>query len=52
MSDSKAGATSIRRPGPGSGHTTAAAYDKDVILWSQDVGKSEKGELASRMAVL
>ncbi|HEY1453646.1 MAG TPA: DUF29 domain-containing protein [Roseiarcus sp.] len=76
MSDSKAGATSIRRPRPGSGHATAAAYDKEVILWSQeqasllragrfaeldiehladeieDVGKSEKRELASRMAVL
>jgi Domain of unknown function DUF29 len=76
MSHSKAGAASIRRQRPGSGRTTAAAYDKDVILWSQeqarllragrfaeldiehvadeieDVGKSEKRELANRMAVL
>ena len=76
MSDSKAGAKSIRRPRPGNGRTTAAAYDKDVILWSQeqarllragrfaeldiehladeieDVGKSEKRQLAGRMAVL
>ena len=75
MSDSKADA-SARRPRGGKGPTTATAYDKDVILWSQeqarllragrfaeldiehladeieDVGKSEKRELASRMAVL
>ena len=76
MSDSKAGAVSVRRPRTGGGRTAARAYDKDVILWSQeqarllragrfgeldiehladeieDVGKSEKRELASRMAVL
>jgi hypothetical protein len=76
MSDSKAGAASTRRPRAGSGRATATAYDKDVILWSQeqarllragrvaeldiehladeieDVGKSEKRELSSRMAVL
>ena len=76
MSDSKAGATPVRRPRTGIGPTTTTAYDKDVILWSQeqarllragrfaeldiehvadeieDVGKSEKRELASRMAVL
>jgi hypothetical protein len=76
VSDSKSGATSVRRPRPGSGRTTVAAYDRDVILWSQeqarllragrfaeldiehvadeieDVGKREKRELASRMAVL
>ena len=75
MSNSKA-AASARRPRGGKGLTTATAYDKDVILWSQeqarllragrfaeldiehladeieDVGKSEKRELASRMAVL
>src|SRR5271169_2668817 len=76
MSDSKAGAAPVRRPRTGIGPTTTTAYDKDVILWSQeqarllragrfaeldiehvadeieDVGKSEKRELASRMAVL
>jgi hypothetical protein len=76
MSDSKASAPSTRRPRAGSGRGTGTAYDKDVILWSQeqarflragrfaeldiehladeieDVGKSEKRELASRMAVL
>ena len=76
MSDSKAGAASTRRPRAGSGRTTATAYDKDVILWSEeqarllraqrfaeldiehladeieDVGRSEKRELASRLAVL
>ena len=77
MSDSKAGAASTRRPRAGSGRMPTTAYDKDVILWSQeqarflragrfseldiehlaadeieDVGKSEKRELASRMAVL
>jgi hypothetical protein len=76
MSDSKAGDASTRRPRVGGGRMTATAYDKDVILWSQeqarllhahrfaeldiehladeieDVGKSEKRELASRMAVL
>ncbi len=75
MSDSKA-AASARRPRGGKGPTTATAYDKDVILWSEeqarllrarrfteldiehladeieDVGKSERRELASRMAVL
>jgi len=73
MREPKAGAASARRPAAKSGTT---AYDKDVILWSQeqarllragrfseldiehladeieDVGKSEKRELASRMAVL
>ena len=76
MSDSKASAASTRRLRVGSGRTARTAYDKDVILWSQeqarllragrfseldiehladkieDVGKSEKRELASRMAVL
>ncbi len=74
MSKSKTGAASARRAGAKTGTTTA--YDKDVILWSQeqarllragrfseldiehladeieDVGKSEKRELANRMAVL
>jgi hypothetical protein len=76
MSDSKAGAASVRRPKAAGARSAAAAYDKDVILWSEqqarllragrfddldvehladeieDVGKSEKRELASRMAVL
>src|ERR1700734_2693147 len=76
MSDSKAGGASVRRPAAPSGRSATTAYDKDVILWSQeqarllragrfaeldiehladeieDVGKSEKRELASRMAVL
>ena len=76
MSDSKAGAASVRRPKAASARPAATSYDKDVILWSQeqarllragrfaeldiehladeieDVGKSEKRELASRMAIL
>ena len=75
MSDSKAGASSVRGPRVPS-RRARTSYDKDVILWSQeqaqllrasrfseldiehladeieDVGKSEKRELASRMAVL
>ena len=75
MSDSKAGASSVRRPRVPS-RPAGTSYDKDVILWSEeqarllragrfseldiehladeieDVGKSEKRELASRMAVL
>jgi Domain of unknown function DUF29 len=75
MSDSRAGAASVRRPRAGGGRATRTSYDKDVILWAQeqarllragrfseldvehladeieDVGKSEKRELASRMAV-
>ena len=75
MSDSKAGASSVRGPRVPS-RRAGTSYDKDVILWSQeqarllragrfseldiehladeieDVGKSEKRELASRMAVL
>ena len=71
----KAKAAAPPRP-PTAGPGAAAAYDKDVLLWSQqqakllragrfseldidhladeieDVGKSEKRELASRMAVL
>ena len=74
MTQSKTGAASARRPRSKNSRTTA--YDKDVILWSQeqarllragrfaeldiehladeieDVGKSEKRELASRIAVL
>jgi hypothetical protein len=76
MSDSKAGAASVRRPKTAGARSTQTSYDKDVILWSEqqarllragrfaeldiehladeieDVGKSEKRELASRMAVL
>jgi hypothetical protein len=76
MSDSKAGMASVRRPKAAGAESAATAYDKDVILWSEqqarllragrfdeldvehladeieDVGKSEKRELASRMAVL
>ena len=76
MSDSKAGASSVRRSKARGAGSTATSYDKDVILWSQeqarllragrfaeldiehladeieDVGKSEKRELASRVAVL
>ena len=76
MSDSKAGAASVRRPKTAGARSAATSYDKDVILWSQeqarflragrfaeldvehladeieDVGKSEKRELASRTAVL
>jgi hypothetical protein len=76
MSDSKAGMASVRRPKAAGARSATAAYDKDVILWSEqqarllragrfdeldvehladeieDVGKSEKRELASRMAVL
>ena len=76
MSDSKAGATSVRRPKATGARSAATSYDKDVILWSEqqarllragrfaeldiehladeieDVGKSEKRELASRMAIL
>jgi len=75
MSDSKAGASSVRGPRVPS-RRAGTSYDKDVILWSQeqarllragrfseldiehladeieDVGKSEKRELARRMAVL
>jgi len=75
MSDSKAGASSVRGPRVPS-RRAGTSYDKDVILWSQeqarllragrfaeldiehladeieDVGKSEKRELASRVAVL
>ena len=75
MSDSKAGASSVRGPRVPS-RRAGTSYDKDVILWSQeqaqllragrfaeldiehladeieDVGKSEKRELAIRMAVL
>lgn len=76
MSDSKAGATSVRRPKATGARSAGAPYDKDVILWSEqqarllragrydeldiehladeieDVGKSEKREFASRMAVV
>jgi hypothetical protein len=76
MSDSKAGASSVRRSKARGAGSTATSYDKDVILWSEqqarllragrfaeldiehladeieDVGKSEKREFASRMAVL
>ena len=76
MSDSKAGAASVRRAKAAGARSSAISYDKDVILWSEqqarllragrfaeldiehladeieDVGKSEKRELASRMAVL
>jgi hypothetical protein len=76
MSDSKAGASSVRRPKAAPARSAATPYDKDVILWSEqqarllrarqfaeldiehladeieDVGKSEKREFASRMAVL
>ena len=76
MSDTKAGAPSMRRAKAGGARSAAAPYDKDVILWSEqqarllragrfaeldiehladeieDVGKSEKRELAGRMAVL
>src|SRR5271165_1413041 len=76
MGDSKTRAVSARRLRPSGGRTARTAYDKDVILWSQeqarllragrfaeldiehladeieDVGKSEKRELANRMAVL
>jgi hypothetical protein len=76
MRESKAAAASPRRPRSVGMRTRAAAYEKDVILWSEDqaralrarrfakldiehladeiedVGKSEKRELASRMAVL
>lgn len=75
MSDSKAGATAVRRQ-KAVGARSATSYDNDVILWSEhearllrarrfaeldiehladeieDVGKSEKREFASRMAVL
>ncbi len=74
MMDSKAAAA--RRPRSAGMRPTAARYDTDVLLWSQeqarllragrfaeldiehladeieDVGKSEKRELANRMAVL
>ena len=36
MSDSKASAASTRRPRAGSRRTTGTAYDKNVILWSQE----------------
>ncbi len=76
MSDSKAGAASVRQPRAASEGAARTPYEKDVILWSEeqarllragrfaeldiehladeieDVGKSEKRELASRMAVL
>jgi Domain of unknown function DUF29 len=76
MSDSKAGAASVRRPKAAGARSAAAPYDRDVIRWSEqqarllragrfaeldiehladeieDVGKSEKREFASRMAVL
>src|SRR5208283_3836007 len=72
----KATTVSPRRPRSTGMRATAARYDKDVLLWSQeqarllragrfaeldiehladeieDVGKSEKRELANRMAVL
>ena len=76
MRDRKAESAPPRRPRPAGKQAAATAYDKDVILWSQeqarllragrfaeldiehladeieDVGKSEKRELANRMAVL
>ena len=76
MSDSKAGAASVRRPKAAGARSATTSYDTDVILWSEqqarllragrfaeldiehladeieDVGKSEKREFASRMAVL
>ena len=36
MSDSKAGAASVRRPRQASGQTATTSYDKDVIIWSQE----------------
>ncbi|MGD0188428.1 MAG: DUF29 domain-containing protein [Roseiarcus sp.] len=76
MRESRAGAATAGRLRGGGERTTPTAYDKDVILWSQDqarllragrfseldierladeiedVGRSEKRELANRMAVL
>ncbi len=76
MRESRASAATAGRLRGGGERTTPTAYDKDVILWSQDqarllragrfseldierladeiedVGRSEKRELANRMAVL
>jgi len=35
MSDSKAGMASVRRPKAAGAESAATAYDKDVILWSE-----------------